>query len=755
MSKKRLSRKDFEKTVALMRLSPKNREVAKQILLDGRKGKEVAQEVHLSPQAVSGIVNSVWRKFLFLQSPPNDWTTFCVSLPHDEAKQVLERAQCLRANPAEIKDALYDQMGDMTRLFEDMPGYIYWKNTRSEYMGCNKNLARVSGLKDTSDIIGKTDHDFGWGEKDAEQFRRDDQEIMRTGHRQVTEYELPIQRPDGHHMVVRTEKMRYHDKNGKVIGVIGVAIDITDEKLLEKQLKEAKQIAEEANRAKSEFLANMSHDLKTPLTGVIGAAQLLQQMPLVEEAKEFVDGIYDSGNMLLQNIEFLLDYSKEESGKVELRLEPFDLRNLIEKTFSSFTISANEKHIDLLLSYPDEVERLVIGDIHQVRQIILNLFSNAIKFTRQGYVYVNVSSQKTSDEKINVTIKVIDTGIGIPKDKQSIIFERFTRLTPAYQGMYKGLGLGLDIVKKAVDKLNGQIALESLPNQGTTFTCTLTFYRQNISPKLSNWYTHYQQIPILVVDDFLLRGKILADSIGSKSISSITSQNVIQELTNAHADKKPYQIMLIDNNLQYIDALILCETIKNDSRFRDLLIILMSSPLSAAAMEESKEAGIARVFTKPIMPSEIQNKLLYAWNAWFQSSVSIEERLKAYKPRVLIIEPNEMDQEILKVILNKLGAKTDISTIIDSAQNLAETILSYDAVLIGLDNDFNSVINSIKSFRHQEDTKNPMVILGLVNIRTPIDNKKCKEAGFNQIVEKPIDPDLLKQILCDQLLRTT
>lgn len=752
MTRKRLPENVFQETIKGMRLSAKSRSIAEQILVQGSKARDIAKTHHITPQAVSHIVNSVWQKFLNLQQPPEGWVTFCASLPPEQAQQVLDHEKRLRANAEKslcAVELLDDQMANMKRLFEDMPGYIYWKNTESIYMGCNKNLARISGLKDPNEIIGKTDFDFNWGRKEGEQFRVDDQEIMQTGKTLITEYQLPVKRSDGNYIWIRTEKMRYRDKNGNIAGIIGVAVDVTDEKLFENQLKEAKEIAEEANRAKSEFLANMSHDLKTPLTGIIGSAQILQQMPIPQEAREFVEGVYNSGNILLQNIDYLLDYSKEESGKIELKPETFDLRELIEKTISSLIPNANEKKLDLIISYPESNPRFIIGDAHYVRRILLNLVSNAIKFTSKGYIMVSIDSVSQEKNKALIKMEITDTGMGIPEDKQSVIFDRFTTLTPSYRGMYKGLGLGLNIVKRAVEKMNGTVEVKSVLGKGSTFICEFIFSIEKIFLKTSDWQTHYKKISILVVDDLDVRGKVLANTIGT-TVDVSSSQEALAILKEVHTNKKPYQIVIIDDQLKYTDALTLSETIKNDARFARTLVILLSLPKSAAEMNEAKEAGIFKVFVKPFMPSEVHGKLFQAWNQWLEASISIEDRLKEYEPKIMVIESNEMDKEILKVILMKLGAKTECYNQTALKLDNIETN-QYDMILISLDPDINLVTRLIDKIREREDKSNPLVIVGLVNTNTIYDEKRLFQTGINRTIRKPIDPELLKRILSEEL----
>ncbi len=367
---------------------------------------------------------------------------------------------------------------DPNYIIENMPGYIYWKNKESKYMGCNQNLATISGLKDRHEIVGKTDYDFGWGDKEkAEQFIKDDQEVMRTGKKLVTEYQLPIKRKDGNYLFIRTEKMPFYNSQAEVIGILAIAVDITDQKLLEKSIIAEKEQVEKLSLAKTEFMRNMEHDMRTPFSGIYSLAGELYRMEKDEEKKQYLAAMIHSSKELLDLCTSIIDFSKMENGAAPPVIsKKFNLRDLINHIVLMEEAPAISKKLELIVDYPPDVPTMLLGDDYRLERILINLMGNAIKFTKQGYVKISVKKIRQLDDK-NIILRILveDTGIGIPQDKLNIIFEKFTRVSPSYMGHYKGTGLGLPIVKQLIEALQGEIALVSEIDKGTTFSCDIPF----------------------------------------------------------------------------------------------------------------------------------------------------------------------------------------------------------------------------------------------------------------------------------------
>lgn len=369
-----------------------------------------------------------------------------------------------------------DAFHNFEYIISRMPGYIYWKSAESQYMGCNNNLAKISHLDKPADIVGKTDEDFEWGKEQADQFKKDDEKIMMTGETLTTEYELPIKREDGHRLYVRTDKLPFYDKTGKVIGVLGVGVDITDQKILEKNIIEEKDKAEIANKIKTEFVRNMEHDIRTPFNGVWGLSTILWEKETDLEKKELLGDIVSCAKELLDYCNGILDFSKIEANTLPVLSKKFDLIHLVNGVINIEKPAAKQKNLLLDLACNSNLPKIVIGDPYRLSRVLINLISNAVKFTHNGYIHVKASQIEIKDDGRSIIRFIIeDTGIGFTQDKKEYIYEKFTRLLPSNQGVYKGLGLGLSIVKQFIEEMDGEVAVKSEPGKGTVFYCTFPF----------------------------------------------------------------------------------------------------------------------------------------------------------------------------------------------------------------------------------------------------------------------------------------
>lgn len=366
-----------------------------------------------------------------------------------------------------------------------MPGYIYWKDQQSRYIGCNDNMVKISGLTHYHELLGKTDFDFEWGKDNAAQFVADDQIVMKQRITQTTEYSLPVIRNDGHKLVVQTNKMPLINKNNEVIGVLAIAVDITEQKLLEEKLIQEKENVERLSRAKTEFMRNMEHDIRTPFSGIYTIANILCQQEENSEKKEYLSMVAQSAKELLDYCNNIVDFSRLESGNLPVIHKKFNVRSLLKNIIDMERPAAQAKALQLHLEIDPKIPQVLLGDPYRLQRILINIFGNAIKFTHQGFVkiYAQLAQQRVKEVILRISIE--DTGIGIAAENLDLIYERFLRLNPSNQGTYKGSGLGLTIVKQLIEELNGEIDALSNGQTGTTFICTLPFQRPLIEEVLS------------------------------------------------------------------------------------------------------------------------------------------------------------------------------------------------------------------------------------------------------------------------------
>jgi PAS domain S-box-containing protein len=365
--------------------------------------------------------------------------------------------------------ALREQNSNMYNILINLPEQFYWLDLEGRIVTCNERQASYFGMK-REEFIGINVFDLaerlGWDREVAERVRQNDMEVMAGGQRVVREEEFEF---NGEHKTFISYKYPLYDGNKTLIGIFGLSIDITDRKKMELDLLEQKRNAETANMAKTHFLMNISHDIRTPFSGIIGNSEILLKQESSDQKKEILNEILASSHYLLELLDDIIDAAKLE-GKYKTQTHAFDLIQSIEKMAKMMQIDAKKNALKFELNVSDDVPRNVMGDRKSIERILLNLLGNAIKFTPEGSVNLSVRCLNQDSEKVKLEMEVSDTGIGIPDDKMSTIFDRFSRLSPNY---VNGSGLGLWIVKGLVEQLGGEISVKSQLNQGTQFTIKL------------------------------------------------------------------------------------------------------------------------------------------------------------------------------------------------------------------------------------------------------------------------------------------
>jgi len=367
-------------------------------------------------------------------------------------------------------DELEQENQYLQQIIAHMPGNVYWKNLKGAYLGCNENTARLIGVKSSAEFIGKTIYEIV-NEDFAKIIDDVDSRIMQTGIPEIVEEKAYAF--DGSPAIYLSHKAPLRDKKGNICGLLGVSLEISNLKKIEKALTEAKEKAEAANKAKSEFLRNISHDLRTPFNGILSFSERLYEMETNSLKKEMLECIVISTRQLVGIVNEILEFSKIEFGQLPLKEKMLDLQNISTTIKRLFAAKILEKNIDFLIEYSTDLPPVLIGDETRICRILLNLVGNALKFTENGSITLNIQLEKKLKNHAMIALSVSDTGIGISKENYDFIFEKFSRLTLADKSEYEGLGLGLYIVKKFVQELSGTIDVESTVGKGSTFTCHL------------------------------------------------------------------------------------------------------------------------------------------------------------------------------------------------------------------------------------------------------------------------------------------
>ncbi len=366
-------------------------------------------------------------------------------------------------------DMLRQRTDMLNYIIGKVPGFVFWKDTELKLMGCNDNFARQVGFQCPEDVVGLTDYDLPWNPEQTKKFIRDDSEILKTGLEKINIEEKQRQL-DGKDLFLLTSKVPLYDRD-KIAGILGIYVDITPFKEAEQALRIEKEKAEAANRLKSDFILNMQHDIRTPISGIYGMTKLLIDMKISPDIKSQLTEVAHAAKELLDYCNDILDFTHVEYGSRPVVNQPFSLKQLISSVLQMQMPAARLKKIRLSMQYGKKVPDVMLGDAYRIKRVFINLISNAVKFTSQGYVKTSIRSEKqtlTTREQV-ICFSIADSGIGIPPEKIEFIYEKFSKITLSNKGLYKGRGLGLRIVKQFIEEMGGNIAVTSELNQGTVF----------------------------------------------------------------------------------------------------------------------------------------------------------------------------------------------------------------------------------------------------------------------------------------------
>lgn len=521
-------------------------------------------------------------------------------------------------------------------IVQNLPGSIYWKNKNGLYLGNNdyaKRLMKVLGLE--TDVIGKTDYDI-FPKEVADDFKRADLKVL-SGKNLIVEEVTTFS--DSTEMIQLSSKIPLLDKTKKIVGILGISLDITKLKKTELALQVALDKAKAASHAKTEFLENMRHDIRTPLSGIVGCAQIIKsQASDPEKVSEYAEDLIQSSEALLNFLNRILEGIKVATGETLLLKKKFDFKKNIQAILNLNKSLAAKKNLELTLEIDEKIPPYLIGDPIRLQRIILELMTNALRFTQQGTINIEAKINKREAQQVVIEIKITDTGIGIPADKKEDIFTRFTRLTPSHQGIYKGLGLGLSIVKQFVDDLEGEIYVESQLKQGTTFTCLLPFKEPLIMdhmgveditlPIESRIYKHIAEIvpnislinqdfnsyqrKVLLVEDDKLAAKIA--QIIFLELNCVIDVAHDAKMALQRIQKQDYHLVLMDIGLPDMDGITLTHRIRLQQwqRTDTTPIIGLTAHIDVENRQRCLDAGMNTVILKPLK-KETASELLAAF----------------------------------------------------------------------------------------------------------------------------------------------
>ncbi|MCV3238713.1 PAS domain-containing protein [Mesorhizobium sp. ZC-5] len=685
----------------------------------------------------------------------------------------------LREN--ELKESLREN--EIFRsLIDNVPVAIYAKRPDLKLFYVNKGWSDLTGFS-KEQAVGKTDAEiFG---VDGEAFMEGDRAVLRTAEKQEIEETVSDAVGGTRHQIARKSVMAASDGS---LYLIGSTTDITELKLREQELREAQQRAVLADRAKSEFLANMSHEIRTPMNGVLGMAELLAKSDLDAKQKTFTDIIVKSGNALLTIINDILDFSKIDAGQLVLDPAPFNLAEAIEDVATLVSTRAKEKDLELIVRVEPKLTELYVGDVGRIRQIITNLLGNAVKFTDSGHVLVDVTGDKSTD-RTRLTISVTDTGIGIPEDKLSQVFEKFSQVDSSSTRRHEGTGLGLAITSRLVALMDGEIGADSAEGKGSTFWFTIEL------PHAGNRSTRrvtpldVSGARILIIDDNAVNRSILTEQMVSWTFDSCAAENGLEGLGVLKAAASygvPVDCVVLDYQMPMMTGAEVARIIRATPEIAGTPIVMLTSVDQSLSNVSYRDLSIDAQLIKPARSSVLLETLVStiqkhrsaisqaehhdeAEKAAAADSEGTQGRISAaamslarrampsslqksrvtpadgHRIDILVAEDNEVNQLVFTQILGETRYSFEI---VGNGRRAVEAFGEMNPRMILMDVSMPEMngLEATGAIRRLEEAAGTRVpIIGVTAHALKGDRERCVEAGMDDYLPKPISPKALME----------
>ena len=661
----------------------------------------------------------------------------------------------------------------LSAFLSNTPDHVYFKDLALRFLWVSNSLARSLG-RPVEEIIGRTDADFFDAER-ARSYREAESHIVRTGE-PIIDRETRHVWPDGQVTWSLNVAMPLRDDAGGIVGVWGTNKDITRAKLTEEalekrthelqtsnsRLEQATRAAMAASEAKSVFLANMSHEIRTPMNGVIGMTELLLETQLEAVQREYAQTVHDSARALLTVINDILDFSKIEAGKLDLEAIDMNLRELAEEVGRVLAIEAHKKGLELTLYVDPMLPDAVKGDPGRVRQLLLNLAGNALKFTKEGEVSIEVRALECNTSGTRVRVEVRDTGIGIPATRLNRLFQPFSQVDATTTRRFGGTGLGLSIVRRIVELMGGECGVDSQEGIGSRFWFTAQFgAAASVRPSSQRRVpTALRGRRLLAVDDNATNLKILAGQLalcGADFTCVPSAEVAMEKLHEAATAGRAYEVALLDHDMPGCDGAELGQRINSDPQLNSTRLILLTSSGQRADHHQFARLGFAGYLLKPVSQADLIECLMLVlrgsaeeWHSQTQPIVTSSElaavRRSDVNVRGLVAEDNPVNQKVVQRILEKLGYRVDV------VRNGVEAVRAWESgrygfILMDCQMPEMDGYEATRQIRRREGGARRIPIVALTAHAIKGADAECLAAGMDAYLTKPIDREQLRSCL--------
>jgi two-component system, sensor histidine kinase and response regulator len=563
---------------------------------------------------------------------------------------------------------------------------------------------------------------------------------------------------DGREVPLEVTLSPISTENG--LWVVAAVRDITEQQQVNEALRLAKEVAEEATRTKSDFLANMSHEIRTPMNAIIGLSGLALKTEMTPKQRDYLNKVHASANALLGIINDILDFSKIEAGKLNLESVVFQLDDIWDALSSTLGMRANEKGLELLFAVGRDVPRAFRGDPLRLGQVLVNLSTNAVKFTEKGHVLVRVELAEDRGECVRLRFAVSDTGIGLTEAQKGKLFRAFSQADSSTTRKYGGTGLGLTISKKLVEIMGGEIGVESVPGEGSTFWFTIVLDRGDEDDEKTWLDGDVERLRVLVVDDNPVSLEIEQDLLETMSYEVTTAASgpeAIEELERsaAHGDAKPFDLVLMDWKMPEMNGLELARHIREEMRLEpEPVLILITAFGNEEIRTEAERVGVRALLTKPVNQSTLHNTILEAFGrraiaparaGGFADGDGWRGALAGV--HVLLAEDNAINQQVATEILTSVGVSVEIANNgREAVERLRISPRAFDVVLMDLQMPEMDGYEATQVIRYQLEISDVPIIAMTAHAMVE-ERERCLATGMNDHVTKPVDPEKLYEAL--------